>query len=160
MCTTFIPMQCIYKQECFLHSLIQLLYPWVQYIYIHVRTFFTFTDTTSIPMDVMYLHARMFSTLAHDRISLLFPWVQCIYTCKTVFYNRWYHFYSHGCDVFSDAKQKKHVFLNTKPFFFKHSKKKQFFIIIYNLKAGNYFFILWTAYSCYIQVVKHYIWLI
>ena len=32
-----------------------------------------------------------------------------------------------------------------------------FFIIIYNLKAGKCFLILWSAYSYYIQVVKHYI---
>ena len=32
-----------------------------------------------------------------------------------------------------------------------------FFIIIYNLKAGKCFLILLTAYSCYMQVVKHYI---
>ena len=62
----------------------------------------------------------------------------------------------------SDAKQKKHiVFFNKKVFVFKkHCKKKWFlwfFIIIYNLKAGKCFLILWSAYSCYIQVVKHYI---
>ena len=47
-----------------------------------------------------------------------------------------------------------------KPFFFKHSQKKLFlcfFIIIYNLKAGKYFLILWSDYSCYTQVIKHYI---
>ena len=32
-----------------------------------------------------------------------------------------------------------------------------FFIIIYNLKTGKCFLILWSAYSGYIQVVKHYI---
>ena len=32
-----------------------------------------------------------------------------------------------------------------------------FFIIIYNLKAGKSCLILWSAYSYYIQVVKHYI---
>ena len=31
------------------------------------------------------------------------------------------------------------------------------FIIIYNLKAGKCFLILWSYYSYYIQVVKHYI---
>ena len=30
----------------------------------HARTFFALTDTTFIPMGVMYLHARMFCTLA------------------------------------------------------------------------------------------------
>ena len=54
-------------------------------------------------------------------------------------------------------------------FFYKKSLKKNiyiiqkktvflcFFIIIYNSKAGKCFLILWSAYSCYIQVVKHYI---
>ena len=61
----------------------------------------------------------------------------------------------------SDAKQKKTFFFKT--FFFnkKQLKKKRFFyvffIIIYNLKAGKCFLILWSAYSCYIQVIKHYI---
>ena len=32
-----------------------------------------------------------------------------------------------------------------------------FFIITYNLKVGKCFLILWSAYSCDIQVVKHYI---
>ena len=62
----------------------------------------------------------------------------------------------------SDAKQKtKNVFLNKKNTFKKknHSKKvfKVFFIIIYNLKAGKCILTLWSAYSCYIQVIKHYI---
>ena len=62
----------------------------------------------------------------------------------------------------SDAKQKKHVFFYKKTclFFKKPSSKKNcflcFFIIIYNL-TGKCFLILWSAYSCYIQVVKHYI---
>ena len=34
-------------------------------VFIHARTFFTLTDTTSIPMGAMYLHARMFCTLPH-----------------------------------------------------------------------------------------------
>ena len=33
----------------------------------------------------------------------------------------------------------------------------RFFIIIYNLKAGKCFLILWSAYSWYTQVVKLYI---
>ena len=45
--------------------------------------------------------------------------------------------------------------------FFKHCQKNPvflcFFIIIYNLKAGKCVLILWSAYSCYIQVVKDYI---
>ena len=52
-----------------------------------------------------------------------------------------------------------------KNFLIKKVKKKKcsknpvflwFFIIIYNLKAGKCFLILWSAYSCYVQVVKHY----
>ena len=43
----------------------------------------------------------------------------------------------------------------------KHSPQKTdflcFFIIIYNLKTGKCFLLLWSAYSCHIQVVKHYI---
>ena len=58
-------------------------------------------------------------------------------------------------DPSSDAKQEKHAF------FLNHHPKKLFFlvfcIIIYNIKAGKCFIILWSAYSCYIQVVKHYI---
>ena len=65
----------------------------------------------------------------------------------------------------SDAKQKKTCwfFLIKKHFLFKKTivEKKLFFMffffIIYNLKAGTCFLILWSAYSCYIQVVKHYI---
>ena len=45
-------------------------------MYLHLRLFFTLADTTSIPMDAMYLHARMFCTLAHENV-----------------------FYSHGCNV-------------------------------------------------------------
>ena len=45
--------------------------------------------------------------------------------------------------------------------FFKQSFKIKGFlrilIIIYNLKAGKCFLIVWSAYSSYIQVVKHYI---
>ena len=85
--TSSIPMGAInfYMQERFLHSLMQLLYPWVyvftcrsvlytrSYVFYshgcnkfqHARMFFTLTDTTFIPMGVMYLHARMFCTLAH-----------------------------------------------------------------------------------------------
>ena len=37
------------------------------------------------------------------------------------------------------------------------AQKNCFFFIIYNLKAEKCFLILWSAYSCYIQVVKHYI---
>ena len=54
----------------------------------------------------------------------------------------------------SDAKQKEQVF-------FKAIVKKTlflwFFIIICSLKAGKCFLILWSAYSCYVQVVKYYI---
>ena len=61
----------------------------------------------------------------------------------------------------SDAKQKKTFFLNKKMFFLKLSSKKNFFLmfffIIDNLKAGKCFLILWSAYSCYIQVGKHFI---
>ena len=70
-------------------------------------------------------------------------------------------------DTCSDAKQKKNTFffvkksLFKKKIFFKASSPpiffKCFFIIIYNLKTGKYFLILWNAYSCYIQVVKHFI---
>ena len=51
------------------------------------------------------------------------------------------------------------VLFNKKRFKKKHIKKKKImiFIIIYILKAGKCFLILWNAYSCYIQVVKHYI---
>ena len=74
---TFIPrMWCIYRQECFLHWLIPLLFPWVRCIYMQEYS-------------------------VHFLIRLLFPWVQCIYTCKNIFYTSWYHFYSHGCDVFT-----------------------------------------------------------
>ena len=99
-------------QECSVHSLISLIFPWVQcqslkpvlsqcsqtgfvtvddfmalYIrsyvfyshgcnkFLHARTFFTLADTTFILMFAMYLHARMFCTLA--------PYI----------------FYSHGCNV-------------------------------------------------------------
>ena len=61
--------------------------------------------------------------------------------------------------ISSDAKQKKPFIFNKRPsFFFKPSSQKNcFFIIIYNLNAGKCFLILWSTYSCYMQVVKHYI---
>ena len=34
-------------------------------MYLHTRMFFTLADTIPIPMGVMYLHARMPCTLAH-----------------------------------------------------------------------------------------------
>ena len=34
-------------------------------MYLHARMFFTLADTTSLPMGAMYLHSRMFCTLAH-----------------------------------------------------------------------------------------------
>ena len=55
--------------------------------------------TTFIPMGVMYLHARMFFTLA-DTTSIPYPWVQCIY-CKNVLNTRSYDFYNRGCDIFT-----------------------------------------------------------
>ena len=61
----------------------------------------------------------------------------------------------------SDTKQKKtRSFFLIIFFFLNYRPKKRFllfFIIIYNLKAGKCFLILWRAYSCYIQVLKHYI---
>ena len=48
--------------------------------------------------------------------------------------------------------KKNHGFLNKN-----NRPKKHFKIIIYNLNAGKCFLILWSAYLCYIQVVKHYI---
>ena len=53
-------------------------------------------------------------------------------------------------------QSKKNVFFL---YLFFLNKKKMFFfiIIIYDLKAGKCFLILWSAYSCYIKVVKHYI---
>ena len=47
----------LYMQECFLHSLIPLLFPWVWCIYVQECS-------------------------VHSLIHLLFPWVQCIYTCN------------------------------------------------------------------------------
>ena len=55
---------------------IQSLYPWVRCIY-------------------------MQECSVHLLICLLFPWVQQISTFKNVFNTRWYHFYSHVCDVFT-----------------------------------------------------------
>ena len=66
-------------------------------------------------------------------------------------------FHNYFSNAASDAKQKKTCFFKIK----NHRPKKTvflwFFIIIYNLEAGKCFLILWSAYSCYIQVVKHYI---
>ena len=66
--------RCIYMQECSVHLLI-LFYFLVCNKFLHARMLFTLTDTTFILMFVMYLHARMFCTLA--------PFV----------------LYSHGCNV-------------------------------------------------------------
>ena len=92
-----IPMGAInfYMQECFLHSLIWLLYAWVWCIY----------------MQECSVHS-----LKHN----LFPWVQCK-SLKPVLsqciqsgfvtvddfialYTRSYIFYSHGCNVFIHAR--------------------------------------------------------
>ena len=89
----------------------------------------------------------------HSFVLAFFPFIfNCLFTnllfpCENVRENT------------SDAKQKKHVFFNKKTLKKKHCQKifLCFFIIIYNLKAGKCFLILWSAYSCYIQVVKHYI---
>ena len=61
-----IPMgaMCLNMKECFLHSLVPLLLPWVRRIYVDARIF--------LPLV----------------ICLLFPWVQCTYTCKNIFYTR------------------------------------------------------------------------
>ena len=40
-------------------------------MYLHTRTVFTLSDTTSIPMGAMYLHARMFCTLSDTILYLL-----------------------------------------------------------------------------------------
>ena len=66
-------------------------------------------------------------------------------------------------DLVMQSKKNALVFLIKNRFFKKRNivQKKTvflwFFNIIYNLKAGKCFFIRWSAYSYYIQVVKHYI---
>ena len=54
--TTFIPMGAmhLYMQECSVHSLTRLLYPWVRCIYMQERS-------------------------VHSLVPLLYPWVRCIY---------------------------------------------------------------------------------
>ena len=42
--------------------------------FLHAGMICTTTDTISIPMGEMYLHARMFCT---HSVRLIFPWVQC-----------------------------------------------------------------------------------
>ena len=95
--------RCYYMQECSVHLLMSFIPMCAINFYIQER-FFILTDTTSILMFVMYLHARMLCTLApyvfyyrgcnkflHARtfftladttfiqmfVRLLFPWVQC-----------------------------------------------------------------------------------
>ena len=51
-------------------------------VFIHARTFFPLTDTTSFPMASMYLHERY---SVHSLICLLFLWVKCIYASKNAF---------------------------------------------------------------------------
>ena len=56
--------------------------------------------------------------------------------------------------------KKNAFFFNKKTFFFKNIiQKKLFFMFFYYLqfKGRKVFLILWSAYSCNIQVVKHYI---
>ena len=85
----------LYMQECFLHSLIPLLFPWVRCIY-------------------------MQECSVHSLTCLLFPWVQCqslkpaLNHCSqtsfaTVYdfialYTRSYVFYSGGCNIFVHAR--------------------------------------------------------
>ena len=72
--TTFIPMGAMYLsiQECSVHSLIRLLYPWVRCIY-------------------------MQECSVHSLIQHLYLWVQCIY----MQYTRSYDLYTCGCNVFT-----------------------------------------------------------
>ena len=58
----------------------------------------TTTDTISIPVGEMYLHARMFCALAH---TSSIPVCAINFYMQDVFYTRSYHFYSHVCDVFT-----------------------------------------------------------
>ena len=62
-------------------------------MYLHARTFFTLTDTTSICMGAMYLHARMFCTLTH---TSSIPMGAVYYTCKNILYTHSYDFYTRG----------------------------------------------------------------
>ena len=53
--------------------------------------FFTLADTTFIPMDVMYLHARMFCTLSHTSFipmsAMYLYMLECFFTlAETILY--------------------------------------------------------------------------
>ena len=71
--------QSIYMQECSVHSLIRLLFPWVQCIYTCKNIFYT-------GWYHFYSHGCE------------------VFTCKNVLYTRSYVFYSHGCNVFIHAR--------------------------------------------------------
>ena len=67
-------------------------------MYLHARMFFTLADTTSIPRGAIYLHARIFCTLAHmSSIPMGAMYLQI--TCKNVLDIRSYNLYTCGCDV-------------------------------------------------------------
>ena len=84
-----------------------------------------------------------------DRSFLASLWfVQCWIYFHTIYY----------IANISDAKQKKNLFFLNKKVFFKTIIKKTFFTFFYyylQFKAGKCLLILWSAYSCYIQFVKH-----
>ena len=87
------------KDVLYTHSDSYVFYSHGCSVFIHARTFFTLTDTTSIPMGAVYLYMQ--ERFLHSLIPLLCPWVQCIYTCKNVFYTRWYDLIQFGAPIFT-----------------------------------------------------------
>ena len=49
-------------------------------MYLHARMFCTLANTTSIPVGAMYLHSRTFCTLSD---MILYPWLAQIFTVIT-----------------------------------------------------------------------------
>ena len=97
----------LYMQECSVHSLICLLFKWVQCQSLKpVLSQCSQTGFVTVD-DFTDLYTQSYIFHSHDCNVLI---------CKNVFYTRCYHFYSHGCDVFTS----KNVLYTSSYVFYSH----------------------------------------
>ena len=78
-----------YMQECCLHSLIPLLFPWVQCQSLK-PVLSQCSQTSFVTVDGWFYYS------VHSLICLLFPGCNKFLHGRTFFYTCWYHFYSHA----------------------------------------------------------------
>ena len=120
----------LYMHECFLHSLIPLLFPWLPCIYMQecsvARSYVFYTHGCNVRAWNLFWASSQtgfvklwqlmillpntckpacdnwwFYCPKYLLICLLFLWVQCIYTCKNVFYTPWYDLIPLGAPIFT-----------------------------------------------------------